>query len=114
MDCLQLLCAVYENVGIVEHVDPGFYVQDFMLHRDAERFLDGLSHYAREIAGAPLPGDIALFRYGRCFSHGAIVTAWPVVIHANFMARAVTWGNAALSPLAGRPARFFSVFGGSP
>ncbi|HYL49488.1 MAG TPA: hypothetical protein VET84_09005 [Stellaceae bacterium] len=29
-----------------------------------------------------LPGDIALWRFGRCFSHGAIVIEWPVVIHA--------------------------------
>ncbi len=29
-----------------------------------------------------LPGDIALWRFGRCFSHGAIVVDWPIVIHA--------------------------------
>ena len=35
-----------------------------------------------EIAAAPLPADIALWRFGRCFSHGAIVIGWPIVIHA--------------------------------
>jgi cell wall-associated NlpC family hydrolase len=29
-----------------------------------------------------LPADIALWRFGRCFSHGAIVVDWPIVIHA--------------------------------
>src|SRR5579864_4635628 len=31
---------------------------------------------------APLPADLALWRFGRCFSHGAIVVDWPLVIHA--------------------------------
>ena len=30
----------------------------------------------------PLPADIALWRFGRCFSHGAIIIDWPLVIHA--------------------------------
>ena len=29
-----------------------------------------------------LPADIVLWRFGRCFSHGAIVVDWPIVIHA--------------------------------
>jgi cell wall-associated NlpC family hydrolase len=31
----------------------------------------------------PLPGDLALYRYGRTISHGAIVTCWPQIIHAH-------------------------------
>jgi cell wall-associated NlpC family hydrolase len=30
----------------------------------------------------PAPADIALWRFGRCYSHGAIVIDWPLVIHA--------------------------------
>ncbi|HEY3919460.1 MAG TPA: hypothetical protein VGL83_16850 [Stellaceae bacterium] len=30
----------------------------------------------------PKPADIALWKFGRCFSHGAIVLDWPLVIHA--------------------------------
>jgi cell wall-associated NlpC family hydrolase len=117
VDCLNLLAEVYRRAGVIEKVAIPHYPQDWHLHRDAERFLDGLRAHAREIAGPPdgpdpLPGDIALFRFGRCFSHGAIVVAWPRLIHANFMAKAVTWGDAGLAPLAGRPARFFTVFEG--
>jgi cell wall-associated NlpC family hydrolase len=115
VDCAMLLCEVYERAGLIGRVEIPHYPPDWHLHRDAERFLERLVAHAREIAGPPngpdpLPGDVALFRYGRCFSHGAIVVAWPRVVHANFLARAVTWGDATLEPLAGRAVRFFSVF----
>jgi NlpC/P60 family putative phage cell wall peptidase len=109
VDCLMLLAEVYERAGIIGHIDPLFYVPDWHLHRDAERYLDGLVRYAREIAGPPQPGDIALFRFGRTFSHGAIVTGWPRLIHAYWNI-GVVQGDATLHPLADRPVRFFSPF----
>ena len=59
--------------------------------------------------GRTKPGDIALFRFGRTFSHGAIVTDWPRLIHA-YWAIGVVWGDATLHPLKDRPVRFFSPF----
>jgi len=70
---------------------------------------DGLARHASEIKGPPLPGDIALFRFGRTFSHGAIVTDWPRLVHAYWNI-GVVYGDANLHPLAGRPVRFFSPF----
>jgi cell wall-associated NlpC family hydrolase len=115
VDCLMLLAEVYERAGVVGHVEPGFYVPDWHLHRDAERYMEGLLGYAREIAGppdgpAPLPGDVGLFRFGRAFAHGVIVVAWPHVIHALWSSRMVVRGDATQYPLAGRPAKFFSPF----
>ena len=109
VDCLMLLAEVYERAGIVNRIDPPFYVPDWHLHRDAERYMQGLLGYARQIE-TPLPGDIALFRFGRTFSHGAIVTEWPSLIHA-YWSIGVVWGNATLFPLARRPVRFFTPFG---
>jgi NlpC/P60 family putative phage cell wall peptidase len=109
VDCLMLLAEVFERAGAAQHVDPPFYVPDWHMHRDAERYLEGLLGYAREIEARPQPGDIALFRFGRTFSHGAIVTDWPRLIHAYWQI-GVVWGDVTLYPLAGRPARFFSVF----
>ena len=71
---------------------------------------------------AILPGDIALWRFGRCFSHGAIVVDWPVVIHAYLgrpcvledAAKAVWLSHVGESGEAGnrpRPRRFFSYWG---
>jgi NlpC/P60 family putative phage cell wall peptidase len=109
VDCLMLLAEVYERAGIVPRVEPPFYVPDWHLHRDAERYMEGLLRYACAIDAPPRPGDIALFKFGRTFSHGAIVTAWPRLIHA-YWAIGVVWGSAGLHPLAGRPVRFFSPF----
>jgi NlpC/P60 family putative phage cell wall peptidase len=109
VDCLMLLAEIYERAGVAPHIDPPFYVPDWHLHRDAERYLDGLTRYASEIPFPPQPGDIALFRFGRTFSHGAIVTDWPRLIHA-YWSIGVVHGDATRYPLAARPVKFFSPF----
>ncbi len=116
VDCLMLLAEVYERAGVAARIEPPFYVPDWHLHRDAERYMEGLLRYAAPIEGPPqgpepLPGDIALFRFGRTFSHGAIVTLWPRLIHA-YWALGVVWGDATLQPLKDRQVRFFGPFGG--
>ncbi len=109
VDCAMLLAEVYERCGLVAHVDPGYYPPDWHMHRDAERYLDRLLAHGRELDGPPLPGDVAVFRFGRTFSHGAIVAAWPRVIHAYWAVGRVVWGDATLYPLAGRAVKFFRV-----
>ena len=109
VDCLMLLAEVYERAGVTRHIEPPFYVPDWHLHRDAEHYMDGLLRHARPIEGPPLPGDVALFRFGRTFSHGAVVVEWPRLIHA-YWSIGVVWGDASLHPLAGRPVRFFTPF----
>jgi cell wall-associated NlpC family hydrolase len=107
-DCLTLIAEVYERTGVVPHVEIPFYPLDWHLHRGAERYLDGVLGHVREV-GTPGPGDLALFRFGRCFAHGAIVTAWPRLVHAwNGMGVVPVDANQPL--LAGRAARFFSPF----
>jgi cell wall-associated NlpC family hydrolase len=82
VDCATLLAEVYARAGVIETVAIPFYPPDWHLHRDAERYLGFVIEQAREVPAAPLPADIALWRFGRCFSHGAIVIDWPIVIHA--------------------------------
>ncbi|HYA73061.1 MAG TPA: hypothetical protein VEF36_07860 [Roseiarcus sp.] len=89
-DCAMLLVRVFCDLGLVEPFDPRPYVRDWHLHRGEERYLSFLLARAHEVA-APLPGDVVLFRYGRCFSHGGIVTrADPLtIVHAFAPARIV-------------------------
>lgn len=116
-DCLTLLAEVYAEAGLVPRVSIPHYPQDWHLHRDGERYLDGLARYTREIAGEPQPGDIALWKFGRCYSHGAIVVEWPVIIHA-YVGRGcqmedvemALWLSRGANGQAKRPVRFFSVF----
>jgi NlpC/P60 family putative phage cell wall peptidase len=108
VDCLMLLAEVYECAGVSAHIDPPFYVPDWHLHRDAERYLEGLLGYAHPVSALE-PGDIALFRFGRTFSHGAIVSCWPRLVHAYWNI-GVVWGDATLHPLKDRQVRFFTPF----
>lgn len=110
VDCLTFLAEVYERAEITPHIEIPFYPPDWFLHRDEERYAEGVLRYAREIASPPKSGDIALFRFGRCFAHGAIVTDWPMLIHA-FQYTGVVPFSAEGGLLKGRPVRFFSPFG---
>jgi cell wall-associated NlpC family hydrolase len=113
IDCINLLCAVYEEVGLIEHINLPYYPPDWMQHRSEERMLAGILATAHEVS-VPEPGDVAVFRYGRCYSHGAIVTRWPEVIHAIAALGAVIRGDATKHPLLDaankpRPVKFYSV-----
>jgi cell wall-associated NlpC family hydrolase len=108
-DCLMLLAEAYEAAGVIPHFDVPFYPPDWNLHRAAERYLEGVMRYAREIGGPPKRGDVAVFKFGRCFAHGAIVVAWPRLIHA-WHNTGVVYVDADQPPLTGRPVRFFDPF----
>lgn len=84
VDCLTLLAEVFTEAGLIERPEIPHYPPDWMNHRDAERYMEGLLRYTSEIEGHPLPGDVVLYRFGRCFSHGAIVIEWPTIVHAHF------------------------------
>lgn len=94
VDCGQILAACFEAAGVLPHVDPGDYPHDFMLHADEQRFQELVERHAKRVDGRPLPGDIALFRFGRVLSHGAIVIRWPTIIHAYVVAGEVVLDDA--------------------
>lgn len=114
VDCANFLCAIYEEAGLVDYIELPHYPPDWMMHRSEERFLAHvLDARAREVP-EPLPGDIALFKFGRCYSHGAIVTQWPEVIHAMAPLGAVVRGDATKYPLLDhggqpRPVKFYTL-----
>lgn len=89
VDCANFLIGVYAACGLIAEFTPEQYPPDWMLHREEEKFERYLLQYTRPVDEA-LPGDIAMFRFGRTKSHGAIVLAWPNIIHAWFDERMVT------------------------
>lgn len=111
VDCAMFLSRVYSAAGVVPFIDPRPYPVDWHLHRNEERYLQTIAPYAREIFTPPEPGDFLLFRYGRTFSHSAIVIKTPGVIHAHAQERAVVWGDLTLAPLKDRPFRVFTLKG---
>lgn len=122
VDCLTLLAEVFTAAGLIDRPEIPYYPQQWMHNRDAERYLEGLFKYTRPIDGDPLPGDIAVWRFGRCFSHGAVVIQWPKIIHAHVNtncilddAESAAWlmyiGDTAVGRGEIRPRRFFSYWG---
>lgn len=81
VDCVQFIIAVYENCGLVKHVDTGVYSQEWHLHRSEERYLNGILLYCNEVK-VPRIGDIVTFKYGRCVSHAGIYIGDNKLIHA--------------------------------
>jgi cell wall-associated NlpC family hydrolase len=114
VDCAMFPAAVYEAVGLAPPINPQ-YTQDWMMHRDEELFLGFVTPYAHEITRADvLPGDFVIWKFGRTFSHSAIVIDMPEVIHAAIQGASVFRTNMDQdSDLAGRKCRFFSVIGAS-
>ena len=83
VDCAHLLIEVYAEAGMLERFAPGEYPIDYMFHSRDDQFLQHVLRWADEIDGPPRAGDLVMYRFGHVYSHGAIVVAWPEVIHAS-------------------------------
>jgi cell wall-associated NlpC family hydrolase len=112
VDCGMLIVRVFVDVGFCPPFDPRPYPPDWHLHRAEERYLGFVMDHCREVSVA-MPGDVCVFRFGRCYAHGGIVTACAplTLVHAFSPAGAVieeaVAANAVLSEPARRP-RIFS------
>ena len=123
VDCALLILEAFAGAGIEERFDVGQYNHDWHLHRGEERYLEVIERYmARiEVDETPLkfrvpplelkPADVIVFRVGRTFSHGAIVTKWPFIIHAYYPSRIVEEVDIRGTPMAERPVRVYSYWG---
>lgn len=112
VDCGMLLAETYEAAGVLPHVDPADYPHDWHLHRSEERFRELVEQHARPVAD-PLPGDLVLYRFGRTASHGAIVVAWPRILHSYMKAGGVVLDDATANmDLAPRYVGAWSPWGG--
>lgn len=111
VDCAQLPAAVYHAVGLIPDLQPDYSPQ-WMLHRDEEQYLAWVRPYAREITREELrPGDLAMWRFGRTYSHSAIIIDAPTAIHAMQRAKAVVLTDIDRDgDLIDRPALYFSLF----
>ena|ERR1700735_3870925 len=86
-DCGMLLVRVFVDTFVTRPFDPRPYPSQWHLHQYAERYLGWIETFGVRVKGPdegrePLPGDVVMFKYGKCYAHGAIVTEWPVVVHA--------------------------------
>lgn len=110
----MLIVRVMVDTGLCDPFDPRPYASDWHLHRGEERYLGFVFDRAAEVA-QPQSGDVAVYRFGRCYSHGGIITVTDplTIVHAYAPARMVLEervdGNGQLSD-PDRRARYFSVW----
>lgn len=81
VDCVHMLCAVYEACGLVPPIEPGSYSVAWHLHQREELYMAALDARASRTEH-PQPGDIALLRFGQTFSHAGIVSERGTLLHA--------------------------------
>jgi cell wall-associated NlpC family hydrolase len=114
VDCGMLIVRTFVDTGLVPPFDPRPYSDDWYLHRSEERYLGFVFERCKEVQAAR-PGDVVVFRYGRCYSHGGIVTVVDpmTIVHAYQPAlrvvEEVVADNGMLSEPRRRP-RIFSLW----
>jgi cell wall-associated NlpC family hydrolase len=62
--------------------DPGDYSMEWYFHRSEEVYMAGVERYSHRVEVGEL-GDVALYTFGRCVSHGAIIVGDGLMIHAH-------------------------------
>jgi len=83
IDCAMLLVRAWVDAGVFEPFDPRPYPSEWHLHHSEERYLAWLIEFAVEVPEElAQPGDIIVYRFGRCFSHGGIILDAQHIIHA--------------------------------
>ncbi len=118
VDCATFIADASINCGFVpDTIEIPHYSPQWHLHRNRELYIEELLKWTREITPEEkLPGDIAVWKFGRCYAHGAIIIEWPRIIHCVKMI-GVHEDDASNSSLLvwdmdkPRPVRFFSHWG---
>ncbi len=83
VDCAMLLTRCAVDTGLVPAFDPRPYAPHWHVHHDRELFIEFLTDRlgGREI-DTPRLGDIAVYKFNRTFSHGAVIVNSAEVVHA--------------------------------
>lgn len=81
-DCATLLVEVFEKAGLIPHQELPDYSPQWHENREFQLYLDVVMKHCKEIEGPPKPGDLVMWKFGHVLSHGAIVVAWPRIIHS--------------------------------
>ena len=87
VDCGMLLVRAFVDSGMVEPFDPGEYPTDFMMHNDEQQYLGFVSRLCGRV-DTPRLGDIAVFIFGKVYSHGGVITGLDPIMLTHAYAQA--------------------------
>lgn len=114
VDCAMLLVRVYAALGLIPaDTDPRPYSEQWHLHHGEEMYLGWLQRHAR-FTDSPQPGDVAVWRFGRTYSHGGILVEPATVVHALKDSRIVKLHRVDEYPLHGRAVQYYTLFTPAP
>jgi hypothetical protein len=124
VDCAQSIYLIYRaalprRVPEIAAADRAYAFQWNLSKATAgeEGYLNAVLDHASEIAMSDVRGgDLALFRVGLAWAHGAVVMppGWPAIAHANLDAGHFMLDRADQGRLARRKVRFFTLWGARP
>ena len=112
-DCAMLLVRSFVDAGVLEPFDPRPYPRAWFLHHEEERFLGWVvdKFNAVEVpVDQAQPGDVLMYKLGRCYAHGAILVAPKLVIHAFSENRKVIYTETFDPRLATKKPRAFDIW----
>lgn len=110
VDCAMILVRVFAACGLLPPCfDPRPYSPQWHLHRGEELYQAWIAASGAVETGAPRPGDVGLWRFGRAYSHAAILVSDRTVIHALKDTGRVTISDIHEQPLAQRPCKWYRV-----
>ena len=111
VDCAMLLVRVYAACGLTPaDFDPRPYSPQWHLHRGEELYLQWLQAAQAVPTATPQAGDVAIWKFGRAYSHAGILKNDTEVIHALMDSGRVTIHKLTDTPLAGRDVKYYTVF----
>ena len=85
VDCAMLLTRSAVDAGLLAPFDPRPYSPRWHLHRSEEKFINWIvGHFGAREVESPRIGDVAVWYFGRCFSHGGILINSEEVVHAYY------------------------------
>ncbi|RQO57966.1 hypothetical protein DBR47_14325 [Paucibacter sp. KBW04] len=109
VDCAQILLAVYADaLQIAPALDVGNYSTQWHLHRSEEVYLAWLAEAGAVQVEQPQPGDMAMWRFGRTFSHSGICVGEGEFVHA-YVSLGVVRTRITEAPLEGREVQYWSI-----
>lgn len=107
VDCATILLETFHAALKAENAFPE-YSPEWHLHRSEEVYLSWMKKYTREVE-APDVGDIVVWRWGRCFSHGSIYLGDGQLIHSEISTGCVL-ASMSDGMFENRPHKFFSYW----
>jgi cell wall-associated NlpC family hydrolase len=111
VDCGMLLVRTLVDTGVVAPFDPRPYPRTWFMHHDEERFLGWVTKMGGVEVENPRPGDVLVYRFGRCYSHGALLVAPQLIIHAAAWTGICRYSETFEAEL-DRPRRCFDIWAG--